>query len=155
MTVRQVTKILGEIPIRRVDGGDDWIMRANAELSEEKFRRFMNGDDIAIVYNGLNLDQRAIADRAFELSDAEINDLVDEVFRIREDQSEGEKVSRNDSFLQIFGFLFSLTLLSLGGVAVALVFVSTLQSQEVPTGYVLSTIQMLIRYIAQQDIGTP
>lgn len=155
MTVRQVTKILGDIPVRRVEGGDGWITRANTDIGEEKFKRYMTGDDIASTYNTLTLEQRISADTAFALNDVEVNELVDEVFRIREEQSEEKKENRNDSMLQVFGFILALMLLALGGIAVSLVVVTTLRNQEVPTGYILATFQMLIRYLTHQELDVP
>lgn len=155
MTVLRVTKILGDIPVRRVEGGDGWIARANAEIGEEKFKRSMTGEEITVVYNNLTVEQRTLADAAFELADVDITELVEEVFRIREDQTEEEKVSRNDSALQTFGFVVSLVLCSLGAVAVALVIVSTIGSHEVPTGYMLTMFKMLIRYLTHQDLEIP
>lgn len=151
MAVRQITKLLGGIPVRRVEGGDDWVDRANAELGETIFTRHLTGDEIMVKYTGLTLEQKQIADTAFEVSDVELNELVDEVYRIREDAVELVKDSNKDSYLQVFGLLLSMFLTAMGIIAAFLVVMTSLSNKQVPDGYVFQLLQALFEHFVNSS----
>lgn len=155
MTVRKITKLLGDIPIRRVEQGDGLVDRANAEIGESIFTRLMTGDEIYNAYVPLSLEHKQLADTAFELNESETNELLDEVFRIREDVVEIEKETKKDSLLQAFGLLLSMFLLAIALIAVAQVFFSISTAQEIPSGYVLTFLKMLFQYITRQPVEVP
>ena len=155
MGIRQTTKILGEIPVRRVEGGDEWVDRANAELGEATFHRSMTGDEIMAKYNTLTPELRPIADAAFELSEVEVSELIDEVYRIREDRTENVKDQNKDSLLQAFALLLSMFLTALGIIAVVLVIMGTVSSKEVPDGYVFQLGKLLFDYFLGRELTEP
>lgn len=147
MAVRQITKLLGEIPVRRVEGGDGWVDRANAEVGENLFTRNMSGEEIMAKYNTLTGDLKQIVDTAFEINESEMNELVDEVYRIREDVVEQKKDSNTDSYLQIFGLLLSMFLSAIGLIAVAIVITVSISSKQAPDGYVFQLGKALFEYL--------
>lgn len=153
MTVRQITKLLGEIPVRRVEGGDGWVDRANAELGESLFSRSMTGDEIMAKYTTFSPEQKDTADTAFEISEAEMNELVDEVYRIREDVVEKEKDSNKDSYLQAFGLLLSMFLMAFGLIAAFLVTMALWSNKQVPEGYVFQLGKALFDYLMNHQAG--
>lgn len=151
MAVRQITKLLGEIPVRRVEGGDGWVDRANAEIGETIFSRSMTGEELLSKYLTLTLEQKGTADAAFEINEAEMNELVDEIYRIREDVVEKEKDSAKDSWLQTFGLLFSMFMTAFGLIAVFLVIMTQLTNKQVPEGYVFQLGKALFDYLINQS----
>ena len=151
MTVRQTTKLLGEIPVRRVEGGDQWVDRANAELGLAIFHRSMTGEELIVKYNTLNMEQRGIADAAFELSDGEINELLDEVYRIREDKTENQRDRNKDSLLQASALLFSMFLTAVALIVVAFVIMASTSSKDIPEGYVVQMGKMLLQYFVNRE----
>ena len=153
MAVRQITKLLGTIPVRRVEGGDGWIDRANAELGENIFHRSMSGDEIANKYSVLNADQKMIADTAFEINETEMTELVDEVYRIREDVTENVKDDKKDSALQTFGFILSMFLTSAGLIAATFVILATVRNHDIPPGYVFQVGKALFTYLANGTLS--
>lgn len=155
MTVRQITKLLGDIPVRRVEGGDGWIDRANAELRENIFHRNMTGEEIMAKYESLPLEQREITDIAFEINDSEMNELVDEVYRIKEDVEEKVKDSRKDSYLQAFGLLLSMFLVAIGIIIVLLVIVSSMNDKQVPDGFIYQMGKFVFEYFLGDYIYNP
>ena len=151
MTVRQTTKLLGEIPVHRVEGGDQWVDRANAELGLAIFHRSMTGEELMVKYNTLNMEQRGIADAAFELSDGEINELLDEVYRIREDKTENQRDQNKDSLLQASALLFSMFLTAVALIVVAFVIMASTSSKDIPEGYVFQMGKMLLQYFVNRE----
>ncbi len=147
MAVRQITKLLGEIPVRRVEGGDGWVDRANAEIGETIFSRGMTGEELLAKYITLPQEQKDTADTAFEINETEMSELVDEVYRIREDVVEKEKDSAKDSWLQTFGLLFSMFLTAFGLIAVFLVIMTQVTNKQVPEGYVFQLGKALFEYL--------
>lgn len=147
MALRQITKLLGEVPVRRVEGGDGWVDRANAEIGETIFSRSMTGEELLAKYLTLTQEQKDTADAAFEINEAEMNELVEEVYRIREDVVEKEKDSAKDSLLQTFGFLLTMFLTAFGLVAVFLVVMTQLTNKQVPEGYVFQLGKALFEYV--------
>ena len=147
MAVRQITKLLGEIPVRRVEGGDGWVDRANAEIGETIFSRAMTGEELVAKYITLPQEQKDTADAAFEINETEMSELVDEVYRIREDVVEKEKDSAKDSWLQTFGLLFSMFLTAFGLIAVFLVIMTQVTNKQVPEGYVFQLGKALFEYL--------
>lgn len=155
MTVRQITKLLGDIPVRRVEGGDGWIDRANAELRENIFHRNMTGEEIMVKYESLPLEQREITDIAFEINDSEMNELVDEVYRIKEDVEEKVKDSHKDSYLQAFGLLLSMFLVAIGIIFVLLVVVSSMNDKQAPDGFIYQMGKLVFEYFLGDYIYNP
>ena len=151
MTVRQTTKLLGEIPVRRVEGGDQWVDRANAELGLAIFHRSMTGEELMAKYNTLNMEQRGIADAAFELSEGEINELLDEVYRIREDKTENQRDRNKDSLLQASALLFSMFLTAVALIVVAFVIMASTSSKDIAEGYVFQMGKMLLQYFVNRE----
>lgn len=154
MGIRQISKILGDIQVRRVDGGDSWVDRANAELGIATFTRNMTGEEIAAKYSQLNPEQQIVADAAFTSSDAEINELVEEVYRIKEDIVEIVKDSNKDSYLQVFGLILSMLLTAFALIATFLVIMATLSNKDIPDGYVLQMGKALMEYLINEPNGT-
>lgn len=154
MALRQITKLLGEVPVRRVEGGDGWVDRANAEIGETIFSRSMTGEELLAKYLTLTQEQKDTADAAFEINEAEMNELVEEVYRIREDVVEKEKDSAKDSLLQTFGFLLTMFLTAFGLVAVFLVVMTQLTNKQVPEGYVFQLGKALFEYVLNSQPQT-
>ena len=155
MGVRQITKILGDIPIRRVEGGDAWVDRANAELRENIYSRSMSGDEIIAKYETLNLEQKELSDIAFDANDAEINELVDEVYRIREDVVETKKDSHKDSYLQVFGLLLSMFLTAIGVIVVVLVIMASATDKQIPDGFIYQLGKFIFEYLLEDKVYLP
>mgnify|MGYP000322993369 CR=1 FL=1 len=99
MAVKRIARTIDEIPVRRVEGGDALVDRANAELGRSVFKRAMTGVELSNAYDELSIDDRKIADLAFEITDKEMSELMDEVYRIREDSNVANKETHHDPLL--------------------------------------------------------
>ena len=106
-------------------------------------------------YESLPLEQREITDIAFEINDSEMNELVDEVYRIKEDVEEKVKDSHKDSYLQAFGLLLSMFLVAIGIIIVLLVIVSSMNDKQVPNGFIYQMGKLVFEYFLGDYIYNP
>jgi hypothetical protein len=144
MAVKRIARTIDEIPVRRVEGGDALVDRANAELGRSVFKRAMTGVELSNAYDELSIDDRKIADLAFEITDKEMSELMDEVYRIREDSNVANKETHHDSKLNSLVVILSL-LMGVVGLSIASVaYAVMLNGNEVQHGIVLDTVRYFV-----------
>lgn len=85
MSVRQLSTVLEDVAIRRIRGGDEIISAMNQVAGQEIFARDMTGEDILVSWMALMPDMRAKLDQSCAVTSANLNELLDEVYRIREE----------------------------------------------------------------------
>ena len=143
MGLRQISNLLDDIPVRRVEGGDSWVDRANAEIGEDVFNRSMTGEELRLAYGKLAVEHRATADTAFVVDDAEMKELIDEVMRIREESKvfgiEGER----RTFFQLFAVVLGMFMIAIGGVSLMIFYAGAVSVHETPKGYAFAMAKLV------------
>lgn len=147
MGLRQISNLLDDIPVRRVEGGDSWVDRANAEIGEDVFNRSMTGEELGLAYGKLAVEHRATADTAFEVDDAEMKELIDEVMRIREESKvfgiEGER----RTFFQLFAVVLGMFMIAIGGVSLMIFYAGAVSVHETPKGYAFAMAKLVGQHV--------
>lgn len=146
MSVRQVSMILEDVPIRRVNGGDDWIAKMNITAGQNLFDRDMSGTDLIPVWLTLNPDMRKQLDDILSLTPDQLNGLLEEVYRIREDKTPSA-TSAKDAIINTLSVMLTLMLIGIA-VSVACLYGAYLKTnEEVLSDFVMISIIGLVKFI--------
>lgn len=151
MALRQIARILDTVPIKRVLIGDACVDRANHALSRTGVTRNMSGRDLITAYDQASADDKIIIDEAFTVSDTEVNSLVEEVYRIREGDTETGDEGNKVQMIQLLGLACSIVFIVAAVIAITTMFVSLLSSQEVPSGYMFSMLKYTLTYFTMGE----
>lgn len=155
MSLIKVANLLIDIPIRRVENGDELIRSANLELGEEKFNRNMNGNDLLTIYNTLTTEQKTTIDNVFDLHDQEIGELIKEVFRIKENESVDLMDTKRDSLIMTTGFFLSMFFMAVGLLALSIIFYNVAMAHDIPKGHVFGIFKAMWNYFVGQSLEVP
>ena len=147
MGLRQISNLLDDIPVRRVEGGDSWVDRANAEIGEDVFNRSMTGEELRLAYGKLAVEHRATADTAFEVDDAEMKELIDEVMRIREESKAFGIEGERRTFFQLFAVVLGMFMIVIGGVSLMIFYAGAASDHETPKGYAFAMAKLVGQHV--------
>ena len=146
MTVRQLSMILEDVPIRRVNGGDEWIAKMNVTVGQNLFDRDMSGSDLIPVWLSLKPEMRTKLDEMITLTPDQLNGLLEEVYRIREDKTPSA-TSAKDAILNTLSITLTLILIGTAVAVACLYGVYLKTNEEVPSDFVMNSIIGLVKFI--------
>lgn len=155
MALIHVANLLVDIPIRRVENGDELITATNLELGEDKFNRNMSGTELLEVYATLDTEQKSLVDNIFDITEQDITELMKEVFRIKENENVNFLDTKRDSVIMTTGLIVSMFFTAFGLIALGIIFYNIANAQDIPKGYVFGMFRAMWNYFVGKTLELP
>ncbi len=151
MSVRTICNLVEEIPFRRINEGDTIVSVLNQVSGTNNFHRDMTGTEIYREFMKMSASKQVEANQlvATSVPDFELQELISEVFRIRE-QGERTPTSLSDARTTTSLAILSIVILLIT-VSIGWHFVYQLQHKEdLPTGMIWGAVSALVVILGEK-----